>query len=118
MSTGETRYCPAVTFVPQVPSAPRFSRVLVLRSEISTFFRPSSSEAVPENVSLPPGSTVTAGTAKGGVMGAGSSMVTVGETALESTVQSRVALRRSAWPVVSVAVALPRHTPSCGSVTS
>ena len=88
------------------------------RSEISTFFRPSSSAAVPEKVSFPPGSTVTAGTANGGVMGAGSVIVTVGATALESTVQSRVALRRSACPVVSVAVALPRHTPSCGRVTS
>ena len=67
---------------------------------------------------MPPGSTVTAGTVNGGVISTGCSIVTVGATAVESTVQSRVALRRSACPIVSVAVALPRQTPSCGRVTS
>ena len=42
---------------------------MLLRSEISTFLRPSSSEAVPEKVILPPGATVTAGTVNGGVIG-------------------------------------------------
>ena len=44
--------------------------------------------------------------------------MTDGATAFELTVMSRVALRRSAWPAVSYAVALARQTPSCGSVTS
>ncbi len=34
MLIGEIRYEPAVTPTPQVPSAPRFSRVVLLRSEI------------------------------------------------------------------------------------
>ena len=118
MSTGDTRQLPALMPRPQVQSLPRFSPVEVLRRETSTFLRPSSSEAVPEKVIRPPGSTVTAGTVNGGVIATGSAMVTVGATAVESTVQSRVALRRSAWPMVSVAVALPRHTPSWGRVTS
>ncbi len=55
MSTGEIRQLPALTPTPQVQSLPRFSPVELLRSEISTFFRPSSSDAVPENVIRPPG---------------------------------------------------------------
>ena len=43
MSTGEIRQLPALTSMPQVPSLPRFSPVVELRSEISTFLRPSSS---------------------------------------------------------------------------
>ena len=60
---------------------------------------------------------MTVGAANGGVMVAGWSIVTVGETALELIVQSRTVLRRSACPAVSTAVALPRQTPSCGTVT-
>ena len=85
---------------------------------ISTFLRPWSSSAVPEKVTRLPGSTVIAGTANGGVISTGWLMATVGATTVESTRQSRTALRRSAWPIVSVAVALPRQTPSCGRVTS
>ena len=118
MSTGEIRQLPALTLVPQLQSLLRFWPVDVFRSETSTFLSPSSSDAVPLKVTAPPGSTVTAGTAKGGVISAGRLIVTLGATALESTTQSRVALRRSAWPVVSTAVALPRHTPSWGRVTS
>ena len=62
---------PAITSMPQVPSAPRFSRVVVLRSEISTCVRPSSSVAVPEKVSWLPGATVTAATVVGGVIATG-----------------------------------------------
>ena len=104
--------------MPQVQSLARPSPVELLRRVISTSLRPSSSEAVPENVICPPGSTVIAGTANGGVISTGSLIVTLGATAVESISQSRVALRRSACPVVSVAVALPRHSPSCGRVTS
>ena len=56
-----------------------------------------------------PGSTVTVGTANGGVISTGWLIATVGATAVESMRQSRVALRRSACPIVSVAVALPRQ---------
>ena len=118
MSTGEIRQLPAVMPVPKLQSLPRFSPVDELRNATSTFFSPSSSVAVPLKVILLPGSAVTAGTVNGGVISTGWLIVTVGATAVESTVQSRVALRRSAWPMVSTAVALPRHTPSCGSVTS
>ena len=104
--------------MPQVQSLPRFSLVEVLRSETSTFLRSWSSDAVPEKVSRPPGATVTAGTANGGVISTGSWIVTLGATAVDEMSQSRVALRRSACPMVSVAVALPRQVPSCGKVTS
>jgi hypothetical protein len=61
---------------------------------------------------------VTVGAANGGVISTGSAIVTLGAIAVELTSQSRVALRRSAWPVVSVAVALARQSPSWGRVTS
>src|SRR3954464_10593225 len=118
MSTGEIRQLPALMPVPQLQSLPKFSPVDEFRKATSTFLRPASSVAVPEKVILLPGSAATAGTANGGVISTGWLIVTVGATAVESTVQSRVALRRSACPIVSVAVALPRHTPSCGKVTS
>ena len=105
--------------MPQVPSLARPSPVAgCCAGETSTSLRPSSSEAVPEKVIRPPGSTVTAGTANGGVMATGSWIVTLGAMAVDEMSQSRTALRRSAWPMVSVAVALPLHSPSCGSVTS
>src|SRR5215210_419499 len=107
MLIGEIRWLPALTPTPQVPSAPRFSRVVVLRRLISTFCSRSSSDAVPEKVMGEPGATTYVGAANGGVMATGCLISTVGETAVELTVQSRTALRRSAWPAVSVAVALP-----------
>ena len=44
--------------------------------------------------------------------------MTLGATAADETSQSRLPLRRSACPAVSMAVALPRQSPSCGRVTS
>jgi hypothetical protein len=117
MLTGEMRQLPD-WLTAQVQSLASPSPVELFRRLISTSLRPSSSEAVPENVIWPPGSTVIAGTANGGVISTGSWIVTLGATAVEVISQSRVALRRSACPVVSVAVALPRHVPSCGKVTS
>src|SRR5687768_11942399 len=45
-------------------------------------------------------------------------MATVGATPVEVISQSRVSLRRSDWPLVSMAVADMRHSPSWGRVTS
>lgn len=92
--------------------------MVVLRRVISTLRRPASSFALPAKVSGPPGETTSVGAGVGGVIAAGELMVTVGATPVEEMIQSRVALRRSACPAVSMAVALPRHSPSCGSVTS
>src|SRR5205814_600695 len=117
MLIGETRNEPAVTPMPHVPSAPRFSRVVVLRRVIVTCWSRSSPAAVPEKVSLPPGATTTGCTVNGGVICTGVLMLTVGATAVVLTSQSRTPLRRSACPASSIAVALPRHVPSCGSVT-
>ena len=92
--------------------------MVLLRSEISTLTRSSVSLAVPMKVTGEPGATVRAGAAVGGVIGAGALMATVGATPVEVISQSRVALRRSDWPLVSMAVADMRHSPSCGRVTS
>jgi hypothetical protein len=43
---------------------------------------------------------------------------TVGATPVEEMSQSRVSLRRSDWPALSMAVADMRHWPSWGRVTS
>ena len=118
MLVGEIRYQSWTTSVPQLPSAASCSRVVLLRSEISTLTRSSVSLAVPLKVSRPPGVTVRAGAAVGGVIGAGALMATVGATPVEVISQSRVALRRSDWPALSMAVADMRHSPSCGRVTS
>src|SRR5919106_408116 len=118
MFCGEIRYQPWTTSVPQVPSVASCSLVVLLRSEISTLARSSSSLAVPLKVSWPPGATVYAGDAVGGVIGAGVLIATVGATPVVVISQSRVALRRSDWPVLSIAVADMRHSPSCGRVTS
>ena len=104
--------------MPQLPSAASCSRVVALRSEISTLARSSSSLALPENFKAPPGATARAGAAVGGVIGAGALTATVGATAVEVISQSRVAPRRSAWPLESAAVADMRQVPSCGRVTS
>jgi hypothetical protein len=118
MLDGEIRYQPWTTSVPQVPSEASCSLVVLLRSEISTLTRSSVSLAVPLKVTGEPGVTVRAGAAVGGVIGAGALMATVGATPVEVISQSRVALRRSDWPLVSMAVADMRHSPSCGRVTS
>ena len=54
----------------------------------------------------------------GGVIGAGELIATDGATPVEVISQSRVAPRRSDWPLLSIAVADMRHSPSCGRVTS
>jgi|SRR5215218_10688729 len=95
MFCGETRYHPWTTSVPQVPSEASCSLVVLLRREISTLARSSSSLAGPPKVSWPPGATVYAGAAVGGVIGAGVLIATVGATPVEVMSQSRVALRRS-----------------------
>ena len=118
MPGGETRYQPPITSVPQVPSEASCSLVVVLRSEISTLARSSVSLAVPLKVRRPPGVTVSVGAAVGGVIGAGELIATDGATPVEVISQSRVALRRSDWPALSIAVADMRHSPSCGRVTS
>jgi hypothetical protein len=104
--------------VPQLPSEASCSLVVVLRRVISTLARLSSSLAVPLKVRVPPGATVRVGAAVGGVIGAGVLIATVGATPVEVISQSRVALRRSDWPEVSIAVADMRQVPSCGRVTS
>jgi hypothetical protein len=118
MFCGEMRYQPWTTSVPQVPSEASCSLVVLLRSEISTLARLASSLAVPLKVMGLPGATVRAGAAVGVVIGAGALMATVGATPVEVISQSRVALRRSDWPALSMAVADMRHSPSCGRVTS
>src|SRR5688500_13244688 len=110
----EIRYQPWMTSVPQLPSAASCSLVVLLRREISTLTRSSVSLAVPLKVSRPPGVTVWVGAAVGGVIGAGALIATVGATPVEVMSQSRVALRRSDCPLLSMAVADMRHSPSCG----
>ena len=115
---GEMRYQPWITSVPQVPSEASCSLVVLLRSEISTLARSSVSLAVPLKVRRPPGVTVKVGAAVGGVIGAGALIATDGATPVEVISQSRVAPRRSDWPLLSIAVADMRQVPSCGRVTS
>ena len=84
MLDGEIRYQPWTTSVPQVPSEASCSRVVLLRSEISTLTRSSVSLAVPLKVSGEPGVTVRVGAAVGGVIGAGALMATAGATPVET----------------------------------
>src|ERR671934_2024438 len=118
MFCGEMRYHPATTSAPQEPSAASCCLVAVLRSEISTVARSSSSLAAPLKVSGPPGATVYGAAAVGGVIAAGLLIATVGGTPVEVMSQSRVAPRRSDWPAVSTAVADMRHRASGGRGTS
>src|SRR6266508_1744464 len=111
MFCGETRYNPATTSVPQVPSEASCSLVVLLRRVISTLARPLK-------VSCPPGATLYGAAAVGGVIGVGVLIATVGAAPVVVMSQSRVALRRSDWPALSMAVADMRHSPSCGRVTS
>src|SRR4029453_4043400 len=115
---GEMRYQPWITSVPQVPSEASCSLVVVLRSEISTLARSSVSLAGPLKGGGPPGVKVWGGAEGGGVIGAGALIATDGATPVEVISQSRVALRRSDWPALSIAVADMRQVPSCGRVTS
>ena len=74
--------------------------------------------ARPVKVNGPPGANVIGAVAVGGLTIAGDVIATVGAIALASTSHSRVALRRSAWPAVSTAVAFIVQRDSYGSVTS
>src|SRR5581483_6091533 len=112
MLTGETRHQPAVTLVPHEQSDARFSRVTVFRREISTLFSATSSVAEPEKVIGLPGATVIGFVGVGGFITAGVVIETLGGMAVALTSQVRAALRRSAWPAVSIAVACIFHSPS------
>src|SRR4029450_11873476 len=97
MLTGEMRQLPD-WLTAQVQSLVSPSPVELFRRLISTSLRPSSSEAVPENVIWPPGSTVIAGTANGGVISTGSWVGTPGGTAVDEISQARVAPGRGGRP--------------------
>ena len=91
--------------MPQVPSEARFSLVVVLRSEISTLCRSSSSLAVPENVIGLPGVTVSVGAEVGGVIAAGRVIGHRRGDAGRADDPVAVGGPRSDWPAVSMAVA-------------
>ena len=95
MLTGEIRQVPLPPAM-KLQSLASPSPVEELRRVISTLLRPWSSSAVPEKLIGLPGSAMTVGAEKGGVISTGWAIATVGATTLESMRQSRVALRRSA----------------------
>ena len=112
------RYQSWGTSVLQVPSTPRFSRVVELRSRISTLLRVPSSSADPEKVSGLPGATTCVGAAVGGSIVVGALIDTVGAAPSSLTIQERSPVSRSDSPSVSMARALAFQVPSTGTVIS
>ena len=95
----------------QVPSMPRFSRVVELRSRIWTVLRVPSSWADPEKVSGLPGATTSVCAAVGGTIVAGALIETVGAAPSSLTIHERSPVSRSDTPLVSVARALAFQCP-------
>src|SRR5690348_3663011 len=109
MLIGEIRHQPEMESTLYWHPLSSCSRVVLLRSETSTFCRPSSSMAWPANVIGLPGATTRGDAAVGGFMIAGALMFTDGATPDELTIQVRDTLSSADWPVVSTARAWARH---------
>src|SRR5688572_30735666 len=101
-----------MTSVLQVPSEARFSRVVLLRSWISTLSRETSSLAEPAKVIGLPGATISGWAAVGGTIAVGSLIDTDGATPDSLTIHVRSLVSRSELPFVSVALACAIHLPS------
>ena len=110
--SGETRNQPWIASTPQVPSEARFSLVVLLRSEISTLLRDSSSLADPEKVIGPPGATTRVGAVVGGTIEEGALIDTVGAWPSSLTIHERSPVSRSDWPAESTARAWAFQVPS------
>src|ERR671923_1703509 len=95
------RYQPAGMSTAQVPSLARASRVVVLRSWISTSNRFSSSEADPLKVMGLPGATVIGLAAVGGFITAGVVIATDGSMPVLLTIQVRSMVSSEDCPAVS-----------------
>src|SRR5687768_2466682 len=102
----------------QLPSIPRFLRLVEFRSRIWTRLRVPSSWAEPAKVSGLPSATTCVGAAAGGSIVTGSPIDTVGAAPSSLTTQKRSPVSRSDSPLVSVARALAFQSPSTGTVIS